>query len=286
MPSRKKAIQDLTKLVCKAVARAGYHQARSPSCHAVTLTVPGLLSDAADLIVPEAETPVEKRADAVWEVMAYLSNDELDSYAHRAVVRCIGRQVTDFMLVEGTAEGRLVRLLWAFSQDQERELGDTTLVVHTPCSEFGVREGAIVSGPYHGIPLDLKLSTYLVKEVQLKTRSTKVTGLRRLLRGRGEHEAYKAFCILYAAAEWDRSIPFTSLLLPKPRFEDMKIEKLAAKIMAVPEPYNFIYRKLVPTYLTYSDFINLYGNPEGRGNLGIRARIRLINKTYMLPILE
>lgn len=250
------------------------------------LPVPGLLDPqhyqghaVADLILPEVEVPVEARETLVWQAVSCL--DE------RPLLRdLLDRAATDFLLLEDTVEARLVRLLWFMGQDLPREVGEHTLLVHLPTGPFGVREGHFVGGPYAGLPIDLPVNQVLRETRTVTTQASRFVEVRRVLASRTDQTAFTLFCILYAVAEWDKTLPLDSLVLPKPRYTRRTLDNLARSLMEDSDPHRLLYKKLVPVSMTYTDYRNIFGNPERRGNISQAARITLINKVYMLPFFE
>lgn len=280
--------------VHKAVTRSRV-VSRGRSFASAALIVPGLGSDMTfegepvlDLLVPEIDVPEETRLETLSSLVSHLGDPVLDKSSRALLRGTLGRLVLDFALCSPTPPGRLARLLVAFGKRTETELDVSrgTLVVRDASGEYGVRDGVMVGGIYAGTPMTLPLAELFGKERTVVTRSTTLSEIRRVLHSRTDPEAYQLFCLLYAISEWDRTVPIKSLLLPKPRRVQRSLTEMAKTLLDHPSPYNFLYRSLVPYFMTYSDFVANFGKPENRVQIGHRARTVLINKLYMLPFFE
>lgn len=291
---KEKVLRDFMQRAHSAVSRSRPNGAGSRGYYQVTLPIPGPSSKqfisghaVADLLIPDVTVSIEERSEMLWVVMPFLATSEVNGEARKHVRTMIGRKALDYTLVADTPEGRLARLLWVFSQGQEKEVSPTTLVIKSPGGDYGVRDGLLVGGAFDGVPMTLTMGDLLVEEKAISTRSAKLTEIRRVLKSRIDQEAFQIFCLLYALAEWDTSIPLDSLLLPKPKRGKRRLSEITTELLNVDEPYRYLYRALVPMFMTYGDFISIFGsNPDRRGNIGAPARIRLINKVSLLPIFE
>lgn len=268
---------------------------RGRSFASVALTVPGLGSGmcfegkpVTDLLIPEIDVPEGDRLATLTALVSHLGDPVLDKPSRALLRGTLGRLVLDFALCAPTPPGRLARLLVVFGKRTRTELDVErgTLVVHDASGEYGVRNGVMVGGIYAGTPMALPLAELFSAERTVTSRSTTLSEIRRVLHSRTDPEAYQLFCLLYAVSEWDRSVPIKSLLLPKPRRVQRNLAELAKTLLDHPSPYNFLYRSLVPYFMTYSDFVATFGKPENRVQIGMRARTALINKLYMLPFFE
>lgn len=280
----------MLRTVHRAVAKSRPKGAGTRSYHSATLCIPGVLSDqqveglpVSELIVPRLNLAPEVRQDALWTLFPYLT--QADATSRSEVKAVIGRQAMGYTMAPRQAEVRLVRLLWIMGQGQVTDYGPDRLLIDIG-GWFGYDAGKLVGGPFNGVPMPLPVEEFLVKEFVVTTRSQRMVEIRRVLESRHDPDVYQYFRVLYAMAEWDIMIPLDSVLLPKPRRSTKTLAAISKTLFESKDPYRYLYKALVPIYMTYSDFIALFGNPSKRGNLGQQARINLVNKVHLLPFFE
>jgi hypothetical protein len=255
-----------------------------------TLQIPGLATtkvvegfDILDIIVPDAFTAEEDKAQALTDSLAYICYDTIDSPTKQVLVDLYGRLVVEFMLLSTTTEQRLARLLWSLGKGFEKEVGENTLVIKSPLGEYGVRDGLLVGGAYAGYAQAIDTSLVLEKERVLMTRSKYLVEARTILEGRQDPQAYWLFCALYARSEWDHRVIIKSLMMLRPNMSHINRQAILDKIMTSPDPYATLYRTMVPACMLYTDFVILFGNPYNRGNTRPSSRLKLCNKVQDLP---
>lgn len=263
-----------------AITQSGYSRA--------TLFIPGpntslKIGDFSikELMAPQArETAWEKLDEVIIAVV-----QEEDLAAHKANMRFIlGTASADFVMAAPTPEARMARLIWVMGH--EHEVDTDKLVVTNNGRKFGVAYGLFVGGPFDNTEMGVDVTEFCEDGTQIVTRSRPLLDARWLLMNRSSQDAYKMFTVLTALSSWDTTIPFQSLLRARPKGKEKNLDEIENTLLEVDDPYRYLYKLLVPYTLTYNDYIKLFGNPEGRRNLQVWSRMRLVNKLRELPFFK
>ena len=267
------AVVDLMRRVHRAVHASWNGRHRTGAAYrSVTLYLPGLSTsliikdvDVHDMLVPDVEVDEPDRIAAFTDALGLLSEPEVLETTRVLLNSLLGLRTVRFLLLGKTPAARIARLLWALGKGLPKEMvGDDTLVILAPSGEFGVRGGKLVGGDYAGFPQALDLTS--IREVsRVKvSRAVDVVGIRTILVGRSDPAAYWIFCLLYAVAEWDSRIILASIMKAKPTLSTRNVQELERITQEHMDPYRKLQQILVPSCLTYRDFIKVFGYPKYR----------------------
>lgn len=286
-------VNDLMKRVNRAFHNASQKRLNTRSYSTARLYVPGFASkltipgvDVQDLLVPDTSIEEPARVESLTEALAYINDEVVTVEARRQLTTLFGYKVVAFVLVCKSPGQRVARLIWALGKGYESEVGETTLVIKSPSGDYGVRDGLLVGGPYAGYAQVIDTTQITEVERIVTTRSRFLIEANTVLRCRNDPSAYHILCLLYSRSEWDSKVLLKTVLTYRPRMSRVNFQEIASKIMTEDDPYQYLFRKLVPFCMPYTDFVACFSNPVKRGDIRTSARLSLSRKLYDLPFFE
>lgn len=283
-------INTLMKTVHRAIHSSKARKVGAKAYSVARIDLPGLASqmvipgvDVQDVLVPTSHLPVEEMARTLVEYLPFAYEDRLDRSARVILDELFGRLTINFTLLGETAGQRYARLLWALGKGLEKEVADSTLIIKAPCGEFGVREGKLVGGPYHGYEQDLDLAPILEESRPMKTRVRGMVEARCALAGRTDLQALWIFYLLCAVAEWDDRVSLPTLTKIRPTLSPHNEQELIKIALLDDDPLAKLHSELVPKLLNYKDFVKYFGPPTRKLRIRPDTRLKLVGKLQSLP---